>query len=146
MDGAWKSAPLRRDEVLIRQLTTPHFRRIVQTPGGIAIFYDVGQGQGWQRNIVMNGSPHLPDSIRQWYGDSRGDAHSPWHRHEGRRRLTRWTHACRPNGSRSVAASARKKQCAVVTSTSSRNVIIQAAPSILPTDDASTTSATSSTQ
>ena len=48
------------------------FRRIVQTPGGIAIFYDVGQGQGWQRNIVMNGSPHLPANIRQWYGDSRG--------------------------------------------------------------------------
>jgi hypothetical protein len=48
------------------------FRRIVQTPGGIAIFYDVGQGQGWQRNIVMNGSPHLPAAVRQWYGDSRG--------------------------------------------------------------------------
>jgi hypothetical protein len=48
------------------------FRRIVQTPGGIAIAYDVGQGQGWQRNIVMNGSPHLPANIRQWYGDSRG--------------------------------------------------------------------------
>jgi hypothetical protein len=48
------------------------YRRIVQTPGGIAIFYDVGQGQGWQRNIVMNGSPHLPGHIRQWYGDSRG--------------------------------------------------------------------------
>jgi hypothetical protein len=48
------------------------FRRIVQTPGGIAMFYDVGQGQGWQRNIVMNGSPHLPAGIRQWYGDSRG--------------------------------------------------------------------------
>jgi hypothetical protein len=48
------------------------FRRIVQTPGGISIFYDVGQGQGWQRNIVMDGSPHLPASIRQWYGDSRG--------------------------------------------------------------------------
>jgi hypothetical protein len=48
------------------------FRRIVQTPGGIAIFYDVGQGQGWQRNIVMDGSPHLPATIRQWYGDSRG--------------------------------------------------------------------------
>jgi hypothetical protein len=48
------------------------FRRIVQTPGGIAIFYDVGQGQGWQRNIVVNGSPHLPANIRQWYGDSRG--------------------------------------------------------------------------
>jgi len=48
------------------------FRRIVQTPGGITIFYDVGQGQGWQRNIVMDGSLHLPASIRQWYGDSRG--------------------------------------------------------------------------
>ncbi|MDE2475503.1 MAG: hypothetical protein KGO48_10690 [Alphaproteobacteria bacterium] len=48
------------------------FRRIVQTPGGISMFYDVGQGQGWQRNIVMNGSPHLPSNIRQWFGDSRG--------------------------------------------------------------------------
>jgi hypothetical protein len=48
------------------------FRRIVQTPGGISMFYDVGQGQGWQRNIVMNGSPHLPAIIRQWFGDSRG--------------------------------------------------------------------------
>src|SRR6266481_9145813 len=40
---------------------TGSYRRIVQTPGGISIFYDVGQGQGWQRNIVMNGSPHLPE-------------------------------------------------------------------------------------
>ena len=48
------------------------FRRIVQTPAGISMFYDVGQGEGWQRNIVMNGSPHLPADIRQWYGDSRG--------------------------------------------------------------------------
>jgi hypothetical protein len=51
---------------------TGSFRRIVQTPGGISIFYDVGQGQGWQRNVVMNGSTHLPANIRQWYGDSRG--------------------------------------------------------------------------
>jgi hypothetical protein len=51
---------------------TGSFRRIVQTPGGIAIFYDVGQGQGWRRNIVMDASPHLPAGIRQWYGDSRG--------------------------------------------------------------------------
>src|SRR6266446_3207272 len=51
---------------------TGSFRRIVQTPGGISIFYDVGQGQGWQRNIVMNASPHLPANISQWYGDSRG--------------------------------------------------------------------------
>jgi hypothetical protein len=48
------------------------FRQIVQTPGGITMLYDVGQGQGWQRNIVMDRSPHLPASIRQWYGDSRG--------------------------------------------------------------------------
>ena len=51
---------------------TGSFRRIVQTPGGTTIFYDVGQGQGWQRNIVMDGRPHLPAGIRQWYGDSRG--------------------------------------------------------------------------
>jgi hypothetical protein len=49
------------------------YRRIVQTPGGISMFYDLNQGQGWQRNIGMNGSPHLPPSIRQWFGDSRGD-------------------------------------------------------------------------
>ena len=48
------------------------YRRIVQTPGGISMFYDLNQGQGWQRNIVMDGSPHLPASIRQWFGDSRG--------------------------------------------------------------------------
>jgi hypothetical protein len=51
---------------------TGSYRRIVQTRGGISIFYDVGQGQGWQRNIVMDASPHLPADIRQWYGDSRG--------------------------------------------------------------------------
>jgi len=48
------------------------FRRIVQTPGGISMFFDVGQGQGWQRNIVMDGRPHLPAGISQWFGDSRG--------------------------------------------------------------------------
>jgi hypothetical protein len=48
------------------------FRRIIQTAGGIAMAYDVGQGQGWQRTIVMDGSPHLPSNIRLWFGDSRG--------------------------------------------------------------------------
>ncbi|MBI4888352.1 MAG: hypothetical protein HY824_14755 [Acidobacteria bacterium] len=48
------------------------FRRIVQTQGGVSIFYDVGQGQGFQRTIVMNGTPHLPARVRQWLGDSRG--------------------------------------------------------------------------
>jgi hypothetical protein len=51
---------------------TGSFRRIVQTPGGISIFYDVGQGYVWQRNIVMDGRLHLPANIRQWFGDSRG--------------------------------------------------------------------------
>jgi hypothetical protein len=51
---------------------TGSFRRIVQTPNGITMFYDVGQGQGWQRNVVMDGSPHLPAGVRQWFGDSRG--------------------------------------------------------------------------
>jgi hypothetical protein len=44
----------------------------VQSPGQISMFYDTGQGQGWQRNIPMNGSPHVPSQIRQWFGDSRG--------------------------------------------------------------------------
>jgi hypothetical protein len=48
------------------------FRRIVQSPGSVAIFYDVGQGQGWQRVIPVTGSPHLPPHVRQWWGDSRG--------------------------------------------------------------------------
>ena len=48
------------------------FRRIVQSPGSVAILYDVGQGQGWQRNIPVNGSPHLPAHIRLRFGDSRG--------------------------------------------------------------------------
>jgi hypothetical protein len=48
------------------------FQRIVQTPGGISMFYEVPFGHGWQRDIIMDGSPHLPANIRQWYGDSRG--------------------------------------------------------------------------
>jgi hypothetical protein len=49
------------------------FTRIVQTPGGITFFVEpLGQGQTYQRNIVMNGTPHVPADIRQWWGDSRG--------------------------------------------------------------------------
>ena len=32
------------------------FRRIVQSPGSVAIFYDTGQGQGWQRHIPVDGA------------------------------------------------------------------------------------------
>src|SRR5436190_2177946 len=48
------------------------FRRIVQSRETVSIFYDVGQGQGWQRIIPINGSTHLPGNIRQRFGDSRG--------------------------------------------------------------------------
>ena len=48
------------------------YRRIVQSPGAITIFYDVGQGQGWSRTIPITDRPHLPSHVRQWWGDSRG--------------------------------------------------------------------------
>jgi hypothetical protein len=47
------------------------FRRIVQSSGQVAIFYDTGQGQGWQRIIPITTAPHLPASVRLWWGDSR---------------------------------------------------------------------------
>ena len=47
------------------------FRRIVQSQGMITMFYDTGQGQGWQRNIPISTAPHVPSHIRQWHGDSR---------------------------------------------------------------------------
>jgi hypothetical protein len=78
-DGPEDAAPIER--CLVPGLPLPvlaigglggPFARIVQTPGGISMFYDVYQGHGSQRNIVMDGSPHLPAGIRQWFGDSRG--------------------------------------------------------------------------
>src|SRR5206468_9310481 len=36
------------------------FPQIVQSPGTVSIFYDTGQGQGWQRVIPLTGSSHLP--------------------------------------------------------------------------------------
>jgi hypothetical protein len=46
------------------------YRQIVQTPGVVSIFYDVGQGQGFHRVIHISNRPHLPSSIRSWWGDS----------------------------------------------------------------------------
>ena len=48
------------------------YRRIVQSPDAVSIFYDVGQGQGWQRTIPITDRPHVPSNVRQWWGDSRG--------------------------------------------------------------------------
>lgn len=47
------------------------FRRIVQGPDSIAVGYDTGQGQGFQRVINLGGT-HPPDQIRLRHGDSRG--------------------------------------------------------------------------
>ena len=51
---------------------TGFFLRIVQSPRTVSIFYDTGQGQGWQRLIPVTDRPHLPSHVRQWWGDSRG--------------------------------------------------------------------------
>jgi hypothetical protein len=48
------------------------YRRIVQAPGSVSIFYDTGQGQGWQRIVPIDGGPHLPPNVRLRFGDSRG--------------------------------------------------------------------------
>jgi hypothetical protein len=51
---------------------TGFFLQVVQSPGTVSIFYDTGQGQGWQRIIPVTGNPHLPSHVRQWWGNSRG--------------------------------------------------------------------------
>ena len=51
---------------------TGFFQQIVQSPGAVSIFYDTGQGQGWQRVIPVTDRPHLPADVRQWWGDSHG--------------------------------------------------------------------------
>lgn len=47
------------------------YPQIIQSKDAISIFYDTGQGQGWQRVIPITDRPHLPSSVRQWWGDSR---------------------------------------------------------------------------
>ena len=47
------------------------FRRIVQGEDSIALAYDTGQGQGYQRVVNLSGS-HPPAQIRLRHGDSRG--------------------------------------------------------------------------
>ena len=48
------------------------FTRIVQAPGVISIVYEVGPGMGVFRDIPITAAAHLPASVRQWWGDSRG--------------------------------------------------------------------------
>jgi hypothetical protein len=46
--------------------------RVVQSPRRVGIYVDFGQGQGFQRTIPVDGSAHLPPSIRLLHGDARG--------------------------------------------------------------------------
>jgi hypothetical protein len=48
------------------------FIQIVQAPREIAVVYEIGGGQGRNRNIPITTAPHLPATIRQWWGDPRG--------------------------------------------------------------------------
>ena len=48
------------------------FSRIVQASGEVSIYYDIGAGQGRYRQIPITTAPHLPATVRQWWGDSRG--------------------------------------------------------------------------
>ena len=47
------------------------FRRIVQGADAVAIGYDTGQGQGYQRIVNLSGG-HPPSQVRLRHGDSRG--------------------------------------------------------------------------
>ena len=45
------------------------YYQIIQSPSHVVLFMEVGHEA---RVIPIDGSPHLPSSIRQWNGDSRG--------------------------------------------------------------------------
>jgi hypothetical protein len=45
--------------------------QIVQSPGEISMLYEIGTGLNRFRTIPITSAPHLPSSIRQWWGDSR---------------------------------------------------------------------------
>jgi hypothetical protein len=44
--------------------------RIVESPDSVDIYYDVGQGTGFNRTIPITNRPHLPKDVRQYWGDS----------------------------------------------------------------------------
>jgi hypothetical protein len=44
--------------------------RIVESPDSVVMYYDVGQGTGFNRTIAITNRPHLPRDVRQYWGDS----------------------------------------------------------------------------
>jgi hypothetical protein len=44
--------------------------RIVESPDSVGMYYDVGQGTGFNRVIPITNRAHLPKDVRQYWGDS----------------------------------------------------------------------------
>jgi hypothetical protein len=44
--------------------------RIVESPDSVDIYYDIGQGTGFNRPIPITNRQHLPKNIHQYWGDS----------------------------------------------------------------------------
>ena len=44
--------------------------RIVESPDSVDIYYDIGQGTGFNRAVPITNRPHLPKDIHQYWGDS----------------------------------------------------------------------------
>ena len=44
--------------------------RIIESPDSVDIYYDIGQGTGFNRAIPISNRPHLPKDVRQYWGDS----------------------------------------------------------------------------
>ena len=58
--------------VLLQAGTFGGVARIVQSPDAVAIYYDIGQGQGFSRIVPITNRPHLPNDIRSYRGDAVG--------------------------------------------------------------------------
>src|SRR5882762_894984 len=44
--------------------------RIVESPDSVDMYYDIGQGTGFNRMIPITNRPHMPKDVRQYWGDS----------------------------------------------------------------------------
>src|SRR6267378_1014989 len=44
--------------------------RIVESPDSVDMYYDIGQGTGFNRTIPITNRPHLPKDVHQYWGDS----------------------------------------------------------------------------
>jgi hypothetical protein len=48
------------------------FARIVQTAGGLSIYYESGHWGGLVRHVALDGRKHLPSTVREKFGDAVG--------------------------------------------------------------------------